>query len=336
MKTILITGGAGYIGSAIAHLLTQNNYHCVILDTFVHNQHFNQPHTTLIRADFADNDILNSVFSHYKIEAVIHCAANIEVGLSVKNPAQFYENNVAKTIVLLHAMVKHNVKKIIFSSSCAVYGAPQFLPLTEKHPRAPISPYGKTILMVEMILEDFCSAYTVRFVALRYFNASGAIPELGQNEQHKPETHLIPLLLKAALENAPFTVYGNDYHTEDGTALRDYIHILDIAYMHNAALDYLSQDGQSDYFNAGTGNGISIAQMIKSIEEITRNKLRIQYGPRRTGDPAALIANITHAEKVLLWEPHYSDIQTILQSAWQVMCNKIDFHKTLKKEEECN
>jgi len=327
MKSILITGGAGYIGSHIAYTLTQQDYHIIILDTFIHQQIFDQPWATVIKADFANREMLEKIFTTYDVEAVVHCAACIEVGISVKNPALFYETNVAKTITLLKAMLAHNIKKIIFSSSCAVYGNPQFLPLTEDHPKNPLSPYGKTKLMVEMILEDFCTAYDLQYVALRYFNAAGALPEFNLGEQHKPETHIIPLLLRSALENKIFTVFGNNYETQDGTAIRDYLHVLDIAQAHSNALEYLLNNGKSDCFNLGTGHGVSIAQMIEVVEKITSKKIKVQYCDRRSGDAAILIANAAKAQKKLLWQAYNSEIDKIIKSAYDF---EYFYSKTIK------
>ncbi len=321
MKSILITGGAGYIGSHIAYTLEQQGYHLIILDTFVHQQTFNQTKATIIKADFSDQTILEKIFKTYDIEAIVHCAACIEVGLSVKNPTLFYETNVAKTITLLRTMLAHNIKKIIFSSSCAVYGNPQFLPLTEDHPKNPLSPYGRTKLMVEMILEDFCTAYNLQYVALRYFNAAGALPELNLGEQHKPETHIIPLLLRAALNNKVFTVFGNDYETQDGTAIRDYLHVLDIAQAHSKALEYLLNSGMPDCFNLGTGKGVSIAQMIETVEKIVNKKIKVNYVNRRSGDAAILVANANKAQKKLQWQSQYSEINFIIKSVYDFECH---------------
>lgn len=316
MKSILITGGAGYIGSSVAYSLSQQNYHIIILDTFVHQQTFDQKNATIIKADFAQEEALEKIFTTYAVEAVIHCAANIEVGLSVIDPAVFYENNVAKTIILLQTMLAHDVKKIIFSSSCAVYGNPLFLPLTEDHPKNPLNAYGRTKLMVEMILEDFYKAYDLRYVALRYFNAAGALPELNLGEQHKPETHIIPLLLQAALNNKIFTVFGSDYQTEDGTAIRDYVHIIDIAQAHSNALEYLINDGKSDCFNLGTGSGVSIAHMVKMVEKITTKKINVKYVDKRCGDAPLLVADTSKAQKILNWKALFSEIDTIILTSF--------------------
>lgn len=334
MKSILITGGAGYIGSHIAYTLEQQGYHLIILDTFVHQQAFNQIKTTIIKADFANQKILEKIFKTYNVEAVIHCAACIEVGVSIKDPAVFYETNVAKTITLLQTMLIHNIKKIIFSSSCAVYGDPAWLPLTEDHPKNPLSPYGRTKLMVEMILQDFSNAYDMHYVILRYFNAAGALPELNLGEQHQPETHIIPLLLRAALENNTFLIFGNDYKTNDGTAIRDYLHVVDIAIAHSKSLEYLMNNGKSDSFNLGTENGVSIAQMIKIVEEVTRKKIKVQVALRRLGDPAILIADATKARNKLQWQATY-DVKTIIQHAFdfELSYNKKVYNEISTKKE---
>ena len=314
MKTILITGGAGYIGSAIAYLLQQKNYHVVILDSLHHDQVFDASLAPFYKDDFANKKILKNIFSTYTIEAVIHCAAFIEVGLSVKNPSFFYETNVSKTITLLQTMLEYNVKKIIFSSSAAVYGIPRLLPINENHPLNPINPYGKTKLIIEMVLEDFCLAYDMRYIALRYFNAAGCIPEANIKEQHKPETHIIPLLLSAALENKPFHIFGNDYQTKDGTAVRDYIHVADIAHIHKKALDYLAANGKSTAFNVCTGVGFSNLDIINILEKMTGRKIHITFAPKRKGDPKILIGNPTKAKLLLGWIPLNSSIEVIIGS----------------------
>jgi len=313
--TVLVIGGAGYIGSHTAYLLAQRNYKVIILDSFVHHQYFNPSWATVIKNDFADTQTLNDIFTTYSIDAVMHFAACIEVGESVKNPLKFYENNVSKTIALLNAMKSHNVNKLIFSSSCAVYGTPQQLPLTENHQKNPISPYGKTKLMIEAILEDLSAAYDFNYVSLRYFNAAGALPEEQLGEQHKPETHIIPLLLQAALNKLPFNIFGDDYNTKDGTAVRDYLHVLDIGHAHLAALEHLNNGNPSDCFNLGTGNGISVKEMITAVENVCRQPINKNWHKRRAGDPPVLVADPSKAQTILNWQPKYSEIEFILKSA---------------------
>lgn len=315
-STILIAGGAGYIGSHIAYALVQEGYKVILLDSFIHNQKCNPSWATVIKADYADLDILSTIFSTHTIKAVVHCAALIEVGESVTNPAAFYETNVAKTITLLKTMMEYGVKKCIFSSSCAVYGNPEFLPLTEDHSKKPISPYGKTKLMIEMMLEDFQAAYGLEYICLRYFNAAGALPEHGLGEQHDPESHLIPRLLQAALLQLPFIVYGDDYETKDGTAIRDYVHVLDIAQAHVQALHHLDERKLSDSFNLGTGYGFSIKEIIEMVEKVCYTKVKTTYAKRRPGDPPKLIADPMRAETILNWKRIYSQLDFIIKSAY--------------------
>lgn len=318
--SILIAGGAGYIGSHTAFLLAQLGYHIIIFDAFLHNQLFSPSWATVIKGDIENTQMLSDIFTSYKIDAVMHFAANIEVGESVKDPAKFYNNNVAKTLNLLNAMHKHNVNKFIFSSSCAVYGTPQYMPLTEDHPKNPISPYGKTKLMTELMLEDFCKAYSLSYVALRYFNAAGALPQEGLGEQHIPETHVIPLLLQSAYEGTTFNVFGTDYPTPDGTAIRDYVHVLDIARAHVLALQYLEAGNSSDSFNLGTGTGVSVKEMIHAVETVCKKMLPIIWAGRRAGDPAILVANASKAEQKLGWKPQHSSLEAIIQSAYDFCC----------------
>lgn len=313
--TILITGGAGYIGSHVAYTLVQQGYKVILLDSFIHNQRCNPSWATVIKADYADKQILETIFTTNSIKAVVHCAALIEVGESVNNPAAFYETNVAKTVTLLQKMVEHGIKKIIFSSSCAVYGNPEFLPLTEDHPKNPINPYGKTKLMVEMILQDFQSAYGLEYICLRYFNAAGALPQEGLGEQHTPESHLIPRVLHALLDQAPFTIYGNDYETKDGTAIRDYVHVLDIAQAHLQALHHLDAKKPSDCFNLGTGHGFSIKEIVEMVQKICYTKIKLVYAKRRTGDAPILIADPLRAETILGWKRNYCQLEFIIKSA---------------------
>lgn len=314
-STILITGGAGYIGSHIAYLLARNSYHVICLDTFNHQQCFSPSWATVIHGDCADKTLLHSLFKTYTITAVIHCAAHIEVSESLYHPLTFYHNNVAKTISLLEVMVDHQVTNFIFSSSCAVYGDPIYTPLDEEHSTCPISPYGNTKLMVESILKDCSMAYNISYVSLRYFNAAGALTEEGLGEQHQPETHLLPRLLQSALESLPFTAYGQDFQTRDGSAIRDFVHVLDIAQAHLCAVTHLEQENPSDIFNLGTGRGSSVKEMIATVEQVCRTPLKVMWEKPRPGDPAILVADAQKARNILNWEPRLSDITFIVQSA---------------------
>jgi len=318
-KTILVTGGAGYIGSHTAYLLSKQGLNVIILDKFVHNQQFDPSWAKVIKKDFADETVLNTIFSTYSIDAVMHFAAFIEVGESVNHPQRFYQNNVVKTINFLDTMLAHNVKKFIFSSSCAVYGEPVKVPMEESNPYRPISPYGKNKLVVEFALQDYAAAYGLNSVSLRYFNAAGALPEAGLGEQHDPETHIIPLMIRAIQHQKPFKIFGTDYNTPDGSCIRDYIHVLDIASAHMLALDHLNHtctaSAKADEFNLGSGNGFSVKEMIAATEKICGQKMILQQESRRPGDPAVLLANPTKAHKILGWKPINSDLHSILQSA---------------------
>lgn len=314
-STILITGGAGYIGSHAAYTLTKQGYSVIVIDLDIEKNKV--PGAVYIKGDCGDRQLLETVFSRYSIDAVMHFAAFIEVGESVKDPLKFYENNVAKTVVLLQAMCAYGVKKFIFSSSCAVYGIPEVLPLTEEHVKKPISPYGKTKLMIEMILEDLAKAYGLQYVVLRYFNAAGALPEQNLGERHHPESHLVPVLLRAAQSRTPFAVFGTDFKTPDGSCVRDYLHVLDIADAHARAFGYLSAGGASDCFNLGTGNGCSVKQMIALIEKITGKHIHAVYGQSREGDPAELVACPDKAKAVLGWGPRHSALEGMVRDAYE-------------------
>ncbi len=315
-KVILVLGGAGYIGSHTSYLLSKLGYEVIIIDKLLHSQTFNHPWAKLIKADFTNEEVLNFVFDKFEIEAVMHFAAFIEVGESVKRPADFYENNVVKTLKFLNFMMKKKVKKIIFSSSCAVYGDPIKIPMDENHPKDPVSPYGKNKLVVEYALQDYADAYGLQYVSLRYFNASGALPDQNLGEQHNPETHIIPLMLRAIKNKKTFKIFGTDYDSVDGTCVRDYIHVLDIANAHILALQYLDKNGKSDCFNLGTGNGFTVQQMINAAQKVTGQKLITQNHPRRAGDSTALVADYSKAKKILGWEPKNSDLDFILKTAW--------------------
>jgi UDP-glucose 4-epimerase len=315
-QTILVTGGAGYIGSHTAFLLAQKGYTVVILDMLVYDQSFDYPWATCITGDCGDSVILEHIFNQYHIDAVMHFAAYIEVEESVKNPLKYYQNNVVSTLTLLDAMIKHNIRTFIFSSSCAIYGTPENSYLAEGDPKNPISPYGTTKYIIEKTLEYLNNISQIRFIALRYFNAAGALPEYGLYEQHKPETHIIPLLLNAIQTQKPFYIYGTDHPTPDGTCVRDFLHVWDIAHAHLKALNHLEQGNPSDCFNLGTGQGISVKQMICHVEQITKATLTIIPAKNRPGDPAILVANPSKSRDILGWQPLYSDIQFIIQSAY--------------------
>ncbi|MBY0353679.1 UDP-glucose 4-epimerase GalE [Candidatus Babeliales bacterium] len=335
-KSILLTGGAGYIGSHTAYFLAQQGYHVVIVDSYVQHQTFDPSWATVVRADFSDQKTLVNIFKTYAIEAVMHFAAFIEVGESVTRPADFYENNVGNVFKLLRLMLEHDIKKIVFSSSCAVYGNPVRMPMDELHPTMPVSPYGRNKLMVEWALQDYAAAYDLRYVSLRYFNAAGALPDVHLGEHHQPETHLIPRLLQAIQNNEPVTVFGNDYNTPDGTCLRDYIHVADIAQAHVLALKYLRSGAQSEVFNLGTGLGYTVKQVIDAAEVLCNKKANIQVLDRRPGDAEVLLADPTKIKNVLGWQPHYSDLLTILSSAlaWETM-RTLSASTTQQVHEQC-
>lgn len=320
-KTVLVTGGAGYVGSHTACLLAASGYHVIIIDQLLHHQKFNHPWAEFIQADFADKELLIKLFTTNNIDAVFHFAAFIEVGESVIDPKRFYDNNVAKTLILLDSMLAHNVKKFIFSSSCAVYGNPIKLPLDELHPRSPVSPYGITKMMVELILEDYARAYNFTFAALRYFNAAGATPELGLGEIHIPESHLIPRLLQSALEQKPCKLFGTHYNTPDGSCVRDYIHVRDLAKAHLLAFEHLEQSNVSEFFNVGTGIGTSVLQMIAAAEHVTHQKIAIDIQPPRTGDAEILVADPSKINLMLGFTPVTSNLDFIMQSAFRFSQN---------------
>lgn len=337
MQAILVTGGAGYIGSHTALYLTQQGYKVIILDDYSQQQDFAPTWPEkIIKADFADEQVLHQIFTSYKILAIMHFAGSTEVGLSVTSPLNFYENNVAKTIKLIKIALDHGVNKIIFSSSCAVYGIPEFLPLTEDHPCHPISPYGQTKLMVEQVLRDCAQAYNLKYVILRYFNAAGALPEYNLFEQHTPETHLIPLLFRAVLNQvntsqvnasrasanqvnynqASFKIFGHDYDTVDGSCVRDYLHVWDLAAAHYLAFVHLQNNLPSDIFNLGTGHGYSVLQIVQAVERVTGVSLKVELVDRRAGDPAVLVADASRARDILKWAPQILELDLMLRSVW--------------------
>ncbi len=314
---VLVIGGAGYIGSYTAWLLARRGYDVVVLDALLQGQQFPYTWAEFVYGDYGDAQLLERIFTTHTITAVVHFGAFICVGESVQQPLVYYENNVAKTMVLLRAMVQHACKQFIFSSSCAVYGIPQTVPLKEDHPCNPISPYGSTKLMIEQMLYDAARAYDMRYVALRYFNAAGALAHEGLGERHIPETHSIPLLLNAARTGKPFFIFGTDYATPDGTCIRDYIHIHDLADAHHKALIHLERGHPSDIFNLGTGVGCSVKELIAVVQKITGSTIVTIPTARRSGDPAVLVADPAKANMLLQWKAYYTDMHTIVQSAWQ-------------------
>lgn len=316
-KTILVAGGAGYIGSHTVKHLLKNNYEVVVLDNLVYGHKEAVLTKNFEQVDLCDKKLIDEVFKKYKIDAVIHFAAYTYVGESVSHPQKYYWNNVVNTLNLLDSMIEHGVKNIVFSSTCATYGNPQYTPLDEKHQQMPINPYGKTKLMMEQIMADYETAYGLKYAALRYFNAAGADAEGQLGELHNPETHLIPLVLKAIKGEIPhINVFGTDYNTPDGTCIRDYILVEDLADAHMLAVEKLIKDNESLHINLGTGIGTSVKEIIKASEEVTGQKVPVVYGERRAGDPAILYAANKKAKEVLNWNPKYIDIKEIIKTAW--------------------
>ena len=319
--TILVTGGAGYIGSHTVLALKQAGYEVLILDNLVygHRDLVEQVlKVELIEGDTNDRDLLDKLFKSRNIAAVMHFSAYAYVGESVSNPAKYYRNNVIGTITLLEAMLAASVKNFVFSSTCATYGVPEVVPIPEDHPQNPINPYGATKLMVERILSDFNEAYDFKSVRFRYFNAAGADPEGNLGEDHNPETHLIPLVLQTALgKRESISIFGTDYPTSDGTCVRDYIHVSDLADAHVLGLEYLLKGGDSTFFNLGNGNGFSVKEIIEAAKLVTGKDIKAVECDRRPGDPPALIGSGEKAKKILGWQPQYTSIKDIMTHAWE-------------------
>ncbi len=320
--TLLITGGAGYIGShTVKHLLRQQE-RLVILDNLVfgHREALPLDQVTFVEGDMADAKLVERLFAEHQPEAVLHFAAFAYVGESVTDPLKYYRNNLAAPLTLLETMQRHGVTRFILSSTCASYGNPQFIPMNESHPQEPVNPYGASKWMLERVIKDCGTAWGLKAVFLRYFNASGCDPEGEIGEDHDPETHLIPrILMSATGEIESVTVFGTDYPTPDGTCIRDYIHVNDLAAAHALALDYLRQGGETIAVNLGTGRGFSVKEIITTAEAVTGKTIPVTYGPRRAGDPPELVADPARAKAVLGWEARHKDPREHIESAWKWM-----------------
>ena len=317
MPRILVTGGAGYIGSHTAHLLQKRGFDPVVVDDLSRGHRHNVSGIPFHHLSLADTGSLARVLSSEKIDAVVHFAAYIAVGESTRAPELYFTNNTGGSLSLLSAMVEAGVGKLVFSSTAAVYGDPDSVPIPEDAPIRPVSPYGESKAMVEKILGwmDMCRG--IRSVALRYFNACGADPDFALGEEHEPETHLIPLLFRAIQTGEPITVFGDDYPTPDGTCIRDYIHVRDLAEAHILALNHLLSGRASAAFNAGTGTGFSVKEVIQAVEKVTGRKVPFTLGPRREGDPPSLVANSDRLKSALGWQPRYTSLEEIVSSAWR-------------------
>jgi len=315
---ILVVGGAGYIGSHMVKLLLERGHKVITFDNLSSGFRDAVLGGVFIKGDLADKAKLDQVFSNYRPDAVMHFASCIQVGESVRHPGKYYQNNFSNTLNLLDAMVKHNVWNFIFSSTAAIFGEPEYVPINEMHPKVPVNPYGRSKLMVEHVLQDYERAYGLKSVSLRYFNAAGADPAGMLGERHEPETHLIPLVLQAISGKRPnITVFGRDYSTPDHTCIRDYIHVVDLCNAHLLALGKLMETGISRQYNLGNGAGFSVQEVITAAEQLTGSKVTVIEGPRRDGDPAILVADSALAREELGWIPIYPDLESIISHAWQ-------------------
>jgi UDP-glucose 4-epimerase len=315
---ILVIGGAGYIGSHMVKLLCKEGTSVVVLDDLSSGyRDAVVAGAEMVVGSAADAKLLDELFRRYRFDAVMHFASLIQVGESVVEPAKYYANNVATTLTLLDAMRAAGVLRFIFSSTAAVYGDPEYVPINEAHPKNPINPYGRSKWMVEQVLEDYDRAYGLKSVCLRYFNAAGADPEGELGERHVPETHLIPLVLQAASgRRDAIYVFGTDYNTPDGTCIRDYIHVADLCDAHALALQRLLEGGESGHFNLGNGQGFSVKEVIDTARRVTGRAIPVRYEARRTGDPPRLVADAGLARAQLGWQPKRADLETIVADAW--------------------
>jgi UDP-glucose-4-epimerase GalE len=316
-KTILVTGGAGYIGSHTCKALAEAGYLPVALDNLVHGHKWAVKWGPLVEGDLADRSLVDRVFATYDIQGVIHFAAYASVGESMEKPAKYFHNNVVGTLNLLESIIANDINYFVFSSTCATYGIPNQIPISEDHPQKPVNPYGDSKLFIEKTLRWYDIAYGLKAAILRYFNAAGADPDGLIGEAHHPETHLIPIVIQAALDaSASVAIYGTDYATLDGTAIRDYIHVSDLATAHVAALEYLRVRQSSNQFNLGTGRGHSVREVISAVQKHSGRSVSIQESLRRPGDPPELVADASKADKELGWQPAVSDLDTIIKTAW--------------------
>lgn len=315
---ILVTGGAGYIGSHYVQYALEQGEQVVVLDNLAYGHPEAVPEgVPFVKGDMGDSSLIDQLFTTYPVDAVVHFAAFAYVGESVTDPAKYYNNNTCSTLVVLDAMRRHNIKNFVFSSTCATYGNPQYVPMDEKHPQSPINPYGESKYFVEHILRAYDRAYGLRFTALRYFNAAGADPKGRIGESHTPETHLIPLILDVATgKRAHIDVFGIDYDTPDGTCVRDYIHILDLAQAHALALKRLRAGGESAIYNLGTEMGYSVREVIETCEKVTGKSIKSVESPRRAGDPPRLVASAGKARTELGWGPRFQNLEEIIHTAW--------------------
>ncbi|ABR36529.1 MULTISPECIES: UDP-glucose 4-epimerase GalE [Clostridium] len=316
--SILVCGGAGYIGSHTVHELVKQNKDVIIVDNLQsgHMKAVN-PKAKFYKGDIRDSEFLDKVFSENKIDAIIHFAANSLVGESMVKPLLYFNNNVYGMQILLESMVKHDIKNIVFSSTAAVYGEPKKIPISEDDETNPTNTYGETKLTMEKMMKWVSKANGINYVSLRYFNAAGALEDGSIGEDHSPESHLIPLILQVPLgKREAITVFGEDYDTPDGTCIRDYIHVLDLADAHIKAVEYLQSGNKSNIFNLGNGIGFSVKEMIDSAKEATSEEIKVVVGERRAGDPARLIASNEKAQKILGWTPKYTDVKAIIKTAW--------------------
>ena len=316
--TVLVVGGAGYIGSHMVAYLLGKGHQVVTLDNLSTGFREAVSGGVFVLGDLSDRPLLDRTFREHAIEGVMHFASSIQVGESVENPALYYRNNIANTLNLLDAMIAHDVRHFIFSSSAAVFGEPEEVPIPESHPKLPVNPYGRTKWMVEQILADYDRAYDLKSVCLRYFNAAGADPSGRIGERHEPETHLIPLVLQAASgRRKQISVYGRDYDTPDGTCIRDYVHVTDLCQAHFSAMQIIAAEGgQSAAYNLGNGLGFSVQEVIDTAAQVTGREIRVTDAPRRPGDPARLVADSRAAREALNWNPQYASLETIIEHAW--------------------
>jgi UDP-glucose-4-epimerase GalE len=317
MAKILVTGGAGYIGSTTAWVLRERGFEVVVVDDLSRGHEHNVRNVPFHRLNTLDTSAMSSLLTAERVDAVIHFAAYMAVGESTSKPELYFLNNVSGSVSLVSAMIEAGVRRLVFSSTAAVYGMPEIVPIPEEAPFAPVSPYGESKAMVEKILGWLDQFRDFRSIALRYFNACGAEPASGLGEEHEPETHLIPLLFRAIRSGQPITIFGDNYETADGTCIRDYIHVSDLADAHVLTVEKLLAGGSSDAFNVGTGAGHSVMEVVEAAEQVTGRKAPRVIGPRREGDPPELVANSEKLRKTLGWKPRYPDLRDMVATAWQ-------------------